>query len=108
MKWDFPGNLSELLHTLERAVALSSGDTIRLSHLPPDIAAAPDRADRPPLPVEGTALQPLGDAVARFEREYIQRALEQVGGHKTRAAALLGISRKTLWERLREDGDDDD
>lgn len=108
MKWDFPGNLSELLHTLERAVALSDGDTIRLSHLPADIATAPDRADRPPLPAEGTALQPLGDAVARFEREYIQRALEQVGGHKTRAAALLGISRKTLWERLREDGGDDD
>jgi DNA-binding NtrC family response regulator len=108
LKWDFPGNLSELLHTLERAVALSGGDTIRSSHLPPDVASAPDRPERSPLPAAGGAIQPLGDAVARFERDYIQRALEQVGGHKTRAAALLGISRKTLWERLRDDGDLDD
>ena len=46
--------------------------------------------------------RPLGEAVEKFEREYIRRVLERTGGHRGRAAALLGISRKSLWERLRE------
>jgi len=50
----------------------------------------------------GGEVRPLGEAVGEFEREYIQRVLERTGGHKGRAAALLGISRKSLWERLRE------
>jgi DNA-binding NtrC family response regulator len=45
---------------------------------------------------------PLGEAVERFEREYVRKALEKTGGHRGRAAAALGISRKSLWERLRD------
>jgi two-component system, NtrC family, response regulator AtoC len=97
--YDYPGNVRELLHALERAVALSRGRTIGLDHLPPDLqgSRASQAAASPPGDME-----PLGEAVAAFEREYIQRALEKAGGHRTRAAALLGISRKNLWERLRE------
>jgi two-component system response regulator AtoC len=101
--YDYPGNVRELLHALERAVALSRGGEIRLEHLPADLAAA----SRPAPPAAGAAgdMPPLGEAVAAFEREYIHRALEKAGGHRTRAAALLGISRKNLWERLRDGGD---
>jgi len=100
---DWPGNVRELIHALERAVALSRGGPIGLQHLPPDIAASPGEAA--PAPGTGSRedpLPPLGEAVGQFERQYIQRALDQTGGHKGRAAALLGISRKSLWERLRE------
>jgi DNA-binding NtrC family response regulator len=97
--YDYPGNARELLHAIERAVALARGGTIEIEHLPADIAEAGARSlERSPPP----AIRPLGEAVAAFEREYIQRALEKAGGHRTRAAALLGISRKNLWERLRE------
>lgn len=99
---DFPGNVRELMHALERAVALSRGSEIRLEHLPPDLAPA---APRPPAAAAGGPLQPLGAAVDQFEREYIQRALEKSGGHKGRAAQALGISRKNLWEKLRDGPD---
>ena len=100
MAYDYPGNVRELLHALERAVALSRGGPIQLDHLPADVAAslAPGPASASPA----EEVQPLGEAVAAFEREYIQRVLDRAGGHRTRAAALLGISRKNLWERLRE------
>ena len=44
---------------------------------------------------------PLKDAVGIFEMRYIQRVLDSLGGHKGRAAEVLGISRKVLWEKLK-------
>ena len=43
----------------------------------------------------------MASAVAEFEREYVLRAMRAAEGKKTLAASLLGVSRKTLWERLR-------
>ena len=60
--------------------------------------AAPDLT----APRAGEDIAPLGRAVEEFEQSYIRRALEKTGGHRGRAAALLGISRKSLWERLRD------
>ena len=102
---EWPGNVRELVHALERAVALSRGGSIRLDHLPPDVAASAAARGVGAAAVSTTPdgeVRPLGEAVGDFEREYIQRVLERTGGHKARAAALLGISRKSLWERLRE------
>jgi DNA-binding NtrC family response regulator len=95
---DYPGNVRELLHALERAVALSRGRPIELEHLPPEFARGVTGS---PAALE-PGLPPLEVAVEQFERQYIARALEQVEGHRGRAASLLGISRKSLWERLRE------
>jgi DNA-binding NtrC family response regulator len=103
----FPGNVRELIHALERAVAVSRGGVIRLEHLPPAISStaggdAGTAADEGP---EEGRVEPLGSAVARFERQYIRRVLERTGGHRGRAAALLGISRKALWLRMRGEGE---
>ncbi len=90
----FPGNVRELEHAIRRGVAMSRGREIDLEHLPPALcfqgaAAASDAAE--------STCRPLAEAVAIFELEYVTRALEQTGGHKGRAAQLLGISRKRLW-----------
>jgi len=96
---DYPGNVRELLHALERAVALSRGKPIALEHLPIELARTLPGTD---ARAADTALRPLGEAVEQFERQYIERALEHAEGHRGRAASLLGISRKSLWERLRD------
>ncbi|MCK6544795.1 sigma-54 dependent transcriptional regulator [Myxococcota bacterium] len=101
---DYPGNVRELLHALERAVALSRGRPIEVEHLPPEVAEKIDLAqpDAVSAELERQSLPRLEDAVAEFERQYVARAVELTGGHKGKAASMLGISRKSLWERLRD------
>ena len=100
---DYPGNVRELQHALERAVALARGRTITVDHLPSDMAPSltPPAAEGGG-PGNPGGIAPLGEAIDQFERAHIKRALAQTGGHRGRAAALLGISRKSLWERLRD------
>jgi DNA-binding NtrC family response regulator len=103
----FPGNVRELIHALERAVAVARGGVIQLEHLPPQIASAAgaDRASVPDEDDSGERVEPLASALARFERQYVGRVLARAGGHRGRAAAMLGISRKALWLRLRGEGE---
>jgi two-component system, NtrC family, response regulator AtoC len=106
----FPGNIRELDHLLHRAVTLAGdGKTIRLEHLPDELAGEPAHV------TDGGA-EPIGLALAveRFEREYIRRTLHLADGNRSRAAELLGISRKHLWHKMRryritdDELDDDD
>jgi DNA-binding NtrC family response regulator len=97
--YPFPGNVRELKHAIEHAIVLSRGQEIDLEHLPEDIAGSA----RAPEKVNGHVgpFHPLATATKEFEREYLLRALERTSGKKSEAAALLGISRKNLWEKLR-------
>lgn len=98
-EYAFPGNVRELEHAIHRAVVLSRGDTIELGHLPEQIAGhLPGPGDGAS---SGGGVQPLHDALRSFEREYLQRALRATEGRKSKAADLLGISRKNLWEKLK-------
>jgi two-component system response regulator PilR (NtrC family) len=108
--YDFPGNVRELENMIERAVALSSRNVIGPDDLPDVKPARP--AGEPPavFPAEGVDLDRL---VSDFERAWVLRALEQTGGIRKRAAALLGISFRSLRYRLDKlgidrDGDGDD
>jgi DNA-binding NtrC family response regulator len=97
--YHFPGNVRELKHAIEHAVVLSRGKEIDLEHLPRDVRgadAAPSSAD-----AKRGAVGPLYAAVKEFERTYLLRALDATRGKKMEAAKLLGISRKSLWEKLR-------
>jgi two-component system response regulator PilR (NtrC family) len=108
--YEFPGNVRELENIIERAVALSSSALIGASDLPevkpPKIALAQAPTT---LPAEGVDLDQL---VSDYERTWVMRALEQTGGVRKRAAALLGISFRSLRYRLQkldiDKGDDDD
>ncbi len=95
----YPGNVRELEHALQHAAVLSRGGEIDLKHLPAEVASAPRPEDAGP-----GGFQTLNSAVREFEREYLLRALRVSGGKKMRAAQLLGISRKSLWEKLRAYG----
>jgi two-component system response regulator AtoC len=102
----YPGNVRELSHAIEHAVVLSGGGEIALNHLPAGIASdsSAERGGSGPSaePARmGGELRPLQAAVKEFEREYLLRAIQQAGGKRVRAAEMLGISRKSLWEKLR-------
>ncbi|MGC9519807.1 MAG: sigma-54 interaction domain-containing protein [Desulfuromonadaceae bacterium] len=98
MACPFPGNIRQLEHAIERAVALSSGELILADDLPPDLL---DQVPPPATPVpdfeHSTSLK---ETMSAFEREYIARVLKQFAYKKSAAAAHLGISRKNLWEKI--------
>jgi two-component system response regulator AtoC len=81
----WPGNVRELENCLTRAVVLAAGNVVRPEHL--SIASPSARAL-----VSAAAVRPLDD----IEREHVTRALAVTGGHKTRAAEMLGVSRPRL------------
>jgi DNA-binding NtrC family response regulator len=89
----FVGNVRELGHAIHHAVVLARGGPIECEHLPEDIATA--------TTTRAGAIAPLAQVVKRAERGQLLRALAVAGGKRVRAAALLGISRKSLWEKLR-------
>ncbi len=100
--YDFPGNVRELENMLERAVALSSQPVIGIADLP-NVKQRVAEAAPLELPAEGVDLDRL---VSDFERGWVLRALERTGGVRKRAAALLGISFRSLRYRLEKLGID--
>jgi len=96
----FPGNVRELMHTVQHAVLLASGGKIDLEHLP--VAIRGGRA--PEIGRAAAQMAPLRDAAQAFERNYLVRALAEAGGRRLKAAEALGISRKNLWEKLKAHG----
>lgn len=98
--YPFPGNVRELGHALRRALVVSGGRRIELAHLPPEIAGSQPAQTSEEVP-QADGLRSLPEAVRAFEREYLKRVLQKSEGHRARAAQLLGISRKNLWEKLK-------
>ena len=106
LQYDWPGNVRELENCIERAIALGDHDSIELQDLPPAV-----RADQPPVPetsvVEEPSLnqtgKPAGSAtdLEELERATIERVFVQVKGDKSRARKMLGISRATLYRKLK-------
>ncbi|HYI95903.1 MAG TPA: sigma-54 dependent transcriptional regulator [Bryobacteraceae bacterium] len=98
---EWPGNVRELEHALERALVLSRNGVIGPEHftLQPATGGA-DMFDNVPLEWG------LHEAVSRLERRLLKRALEASAGNRSRAADLLKINRRLLYERLREFGID--
>jgi DNA-binding NtrC family response regulator len=90
----WPGNVRELRNVIERATILCSGSFIEPKHLPPVLAEEPPPQHQPQL-----ALAP-GTTVEEAERRLILMTLEHTRDNKTRAAEILGISLKTLHNKL--------
>ncbi|GGG91572.1 sigma-54-dependent transcriptional regulator [Silvibacterium dinghuense] len=102
MSYDWPGNVRELRNTIERAVVLSLGDQLEAKHLPPGFGT---RAARPAGEIAEDAIQlRVGATVDEAEQMLILKTLEATSNNKTRAAEKLGISLKTLHNKLKEYG----
>lgn len=99
--YPFPGNVRELEHAIQHAGVLAQGADIDLPHLPSEISG---EILTYRIADDDAGLQPLSEAMQLFEREYLLRGLLLAGGKRTKAAALLGISRKNLWQKLRRHG----
>ena len=98
---DWPGNGRELRNTIERAVILcQDGAPLDAGHLPPGFGSSQSRA---PQPLDGSVVTvPVGTTVDEAERLLILRTLEATGQNKTRAAEILGVSLKTMHNKLKE------
>jgi DNA-binding NtrC family response regulator len=92
-QYNWPGNVREVRNVVERAVILAQGDFIETKHLPPLVTESPDVVK----PV--VELEP-GTTVEEAERRLILMTLEHTRDNKTRAAEILGISLKTLHNKL--------
>lgn len=99
LKYDYPGNIRELENAVKRALTLSRDKEIQPWDLPEDMCT---------ICREGSKIgdmfsysEPLPTAMSLFEKQYISKVLEETKGNKTLASKLLGISRKTLWEKCK-------
>jgi DNA-binding NtrC family response regulator len=93
--YDWPGNVRELRHVLERAVTASDANVLEAADLA-DVAPSPER-----LAAGQTSERPTLDDL---ERRYVAFVLQETRGNQSRAAAVLGISRKALWEKRKRYG----
>lgn len=113
LAYDWPGNARELRNTIERATILAGEGLIKVEHLPPhfgepratvratpgadaDASSSPTRNDDRTVHVE------VGTTVDEAERQLILKTLLSTHNNKTRAAEILGITPKTLQNKLKE------
>ena len=103
MSYDWPGNARELRNTIERAVVLcQDGAPVDVGHLPPGFGKTQTAAT---LVTDASIVQiRVGSTVDAAEQALILRTLEATGQNKTRAAEILGVSLKTLHNKLKEYG----
>lgn len=104
-QYRWPGNVRELENILERAAILAGGQTIQPQHLPADIAQSLASASNEPSTAnnEGSDLS-IPRATETIERRLILQALDACQGNKTKAAKLLEISERSLWNKLNQYG----
>ena len=93
-RYAWPGNIRELRNVIERAVILSAGDFIEPEHLPADLSG-------PPPPTIQSAGLTAGMTVEEAERKLIELTLAHTRDNKTRAAEILGVTVKTLHNKLK-------
>ncbi len=96
MNYGFPGNVRELENIIERGVALATGNSIELAHLPEDLKELNIKTFRKK---EGKI-----PSLETQEMDYIKWVLGEVGGNKTLASQVLGIDRVSLWRKLKKYG----
>jgi DNA-binding NtrC family response regulator len=91
--YSWPGNARQLRNVIERALVVSSGPVLTAADLPPEMRPATPGPPVLEVSIGGCSLQDV-------EREMISRTIEFAGGNKTKAAEMLGISLRTLYNRL--------
>jgi two-component system response regulator AtoC len=103
LAYRWPGNVRELRNLVERLTILNAGRAVALADLPPEVRAPPRPADPSHAPA-ATSERTIADRLEDAERGLLDDALREAGGHKGRAAEILGISRHALKRRLQRLG----
>jgi DNA-binding NtrC family response regulator len=103
---EWPGNVRELENAVERAVVLATGSTLDVVDFAPGAAGGGAGAGAPAAARTASEAADVAELVSleQLERRHIERVLAACEGQKTRAAAILGINRTTLWKKLRTYG----
>ena len=100
-RYDWPGNVRELRNILEKAVIMVGEGLVRLKNMPsPALGGSPGPYARRSPPSEDTCTIQPGQPLVKLEEAYIKLTLRHVGGNRKRAAEMLGISLRTLQNRL--------
>jgi DNA-binding NtrC family response regulator len=99
LQYDWPGNVRELENCIERAVALGDQQVIDVDDLPPALASAGQPIDEAAVPASSNGL--TSTDLEDIERSTIERVFQQVKGDKVLAGKMLGISRATLYRKLK-------
>ncbi|OLE11112.1 MAG: hypothetical protein AUG89_10595 [Acidobacteria bacterium 13_1_20CM_4_56_7] len=98
LQYDWPGNVRELENCIERAVALGDGKIIDVGDLPPAVLSAAPATE---IPITSVQSSLSSNDLEDIERATILRVFEQVNGDKVVAGKMLGISRATLYRKLK-------
>jgi DNA-binding NtrC family response regulator len=98
VSYPWPGNIRELENLIERLTILTPHETVMLRDLPAGMRSTDQTATLKEVVLSGS--RPLSDAVDEFERELIVKALQRTGFNQTKAASLLGTSRRILKYRI--------
>ncbi len=93
IQYSWPGNIRELINTLEYAFVLCKGESIELHHLPDSFSST-----------ENKVFILKKEAMGETERESLLWALNHAGGKKTEAARILKVSRQTIWKKIKKYG----
>ncbi|PYS95697.1 MAG: hypothetical protein DMF65_13870 [Acidobacteria bacterium] len=93
--YDWPGNVRELRNALERSTALATSDRIEADQVLQSVSTQSEEG-------KTNAPDSAPATLEQLERQHILRVLEDSGGNRERAAAILGISARTLYRKLRE------
>lgn len=96
MRYDWPGNVRELENTIERGVIIARSEYLTTEELPPNIRKIAESETGYDSDVT------VGSTIKDMEKEFIARTLVSVAGNRTHAAKILGITRKTLQNKMRE------
>lgn len=94
MQYSWPGNVRELENVIERSLIMAGGDIIKVGNLPPHIRGETD------IPLGAELEKDELTTIDEMERRMIQKALSQTDGNKTKAAQLLGITRRQLYSMM--------
>ena len=99
ISYDYPGNVRELINAVEMAVILCKGHNVETHCLPAELKSTEKKPVYVPADFNNI---PLPDRLKAFEREAIVKVLVDTGNKKKKAAKELGISRETLWRKIKE------
>ena len=97
VNFDWPGNVRDLQNCIERTILLTDSEVIRPEHLPHEVRSDPTMKSEE----AGISVKP-GVLLKDAEKAIILKTIEEVGGNKTKAAKLLGISLRGLQYKLKE------